>query len=274
MNICKKIFLGEVEAFELGYGPIGPPLMNVFFYYVDGLLIDTGQSLMKRTFNDLIEHKKIAKVVLTHHHEDHSGNAAEVIRSKAVPVYGHPMTVRKLSEGFNILPYQRIIWGPAPRAELLPVPGSIETDKYRFEAIHTPGHSRDHMVYLEKSRGWLFSGDLFLGPRIKFFRADEKFDDEIESLRKVSRLDFDSLFCSVRPQVTRGREMIGKKLEYLENLYGEIRSYVEKGRTDAEIMRRYRGREARFVKYITFGNVSYKNMIRSALAAARTAAAE
>lgn len=269
MNICNKFFFDDVEAFELGYSLIGPPLMNVFFYYIDGLLIDTGQSHMKRAFNDLLDGKNIQKVVLTHHHEDHSGNAAEVIRSKAAPVYGHPLTVRKMSEGFNIRPYQRIIWGPAPRAELRPVPEYIETDNYRFEAIHTPGHSSDHMVYLEKNKGWLFSGDLFLGTQIKFFRSDEKFDDEIDSLRMVSRLDFDSLFCSVRPQVTRGKEMIGKKIEFLENLHGEICSYIKKDYDNATILRLFKGREARFVKYFTLGNVSYMNMIQSALTAAR-----
>lgn len=270
MNVCKKHFFGEVEAFELGYGPAGPPLMNVFFYYIDGLLIDTGQSRMKRAFSGLIADKSVERAVLTHHHEDHSGNAAEVIRARSAPVYGHPAAVEKLSAGFRILPYQRFVWGPAPRAELLPVPGIVETDNYRFEAIHTPGHSKDHMVYLERKNGWLFSGDLFLGTQIKYFRADERIDEEIESLKKVSRLDFDSLFCAVRPHASGGREMIRKKLDFLGNLYGEVAALVEKGYTDAAVLRRYRRREARFVKYFTFGNVSFRNMIQSAIAAARS----
>ncbi|MBN2159778.1 MAG: MBL fold metallo-hydrolase [Spirochaetes bacterium] len=272
MNVCREKYFGEVEAFEMGYGPIGPPLMNVFFYLVDGLLVDTGQSRMKNAFNSLLERASVGKAVLTHHHEDHTGNAAELIRTKGVPVYGHPVTVEKMAAGFRVLPYQRIIWGPAPPARLLPVPEVVETDNYRFEAIHTPGHSRDHMAYLERKNGWLFSGDLFLGTQIKYFRADEKLDEEIASLRKVSRLEFDSLFCAVRPAVTGGKGMIVKKLEFLENLYGEVAALVEKGYTDEAVLRRYRHREIRFVKYFTFGNVSFRNMILSALTAVRSKA--
>ena len=33
--------------------------------------------------------------------------------------------------------------------------------------------------------GWLFSGDLYLGDRIEFFRTDEKIDQQIQSLQIV-----------------------------------------------------------------------------------------
>ncbi len=46
MNIIKTDYFGEVEGIRLGYGPIGPPLMSVFMYVVDSLVIDTGQSHM------------------------------------------------------------------------------------------------------------------------------------------------------------------------------------------------------------------------------------
>lgn len=35
------------------------------------------------------------------------------------------------------------------------------------------------LCYLESQHGWLFSGDLYLGERIKFFRSDEKIDQQI-----------------------------------------------------------------------------------------------
>ena len=47
------------------------------------------------------------------------------------------------------------------------------------------GHCRDHTVYLEASAGWLFAGDLYLGERIKYFRGNERIDQQIASLRRV-----------------------------------------------------------------------------------------
>ena len=43
MNLVKKNLFGKVEAIQLGFGPIGRPLMSVFLYIIDGVVIDTGQ---------------------------------------------------------------------------------------------------------------------------------------------------------------------------------------------------------------------------------------
>ncbi|MGB5218215.1 MAG: MBL fold metallo-hydrolase [Smithella sp.] len=79
---------GKVEAFELGYGLLGKPVMNVHFFLVDEVCIDTAQSLMRKHFLEIIKEKKINQVLLTHFHEDHSGNVAAVQRAKNVPIFG------------------------------------------------------------------------------------------------------------------------------------------------------------------------------------------
>ncbi len=43
MNIVRHHRFGEVTGIELGFGPAGPPLMNVFFFVAGGAVIDTGQ---------------------------------------------------------------------------------------------------------------------------------------------------------------------------------------------------------------------------------------
>jgi hypothetical protein len=43
MNIAEIKQFGEVEAIKLGFGPIGPLLMSVYLYILDGIVIDTGQ---------------------------------------------------------------------------------------------------------------------------------------------------------------------------------------------------------------------------------------
>ncbi|MFH2059166.1 MAG: MBL fold metallo-hydrolase [Pseudomonadota bacterium] len=96
MKIIKRHTFDQIEAFELGYGYWGRPLMNVYFYFIDGVLIDTAQSLMRKPFIEIITSKDIDKVLLTHFHEDHSGNAAVVKKIKNIPIYGHQETVEKM----------------------------------------------------------------------------------------------------------------------------------------------------------------------------------
>ena len=78
MHIIKTDYFGEVECIRLGFGPIGPPLMSVFMYVVDSLVIDTGQSRMAKALLGLLKDRSLKGIILTHHHEDHSGNAAKI----------------------------------------------------------------------------------------------------------------------------------------------------------------------------------------------------
>ena len=73
MNIVKIEQFGEIEAIKLGYGPIGRPFMSVYLYILDGLVIDTGQRNMQKSVIELLGEKKLHKILLTHHHEDHNG---------------------------------------------------------------------------------------------------------------------------------------------------------------------------------------------------------
>ncbi|BBO67093.1 MBL fold hydrolase [Desulfosarcina alkanivorans] len=269
MNIVKlHRFNAGVTALEMGYGMVGRPLMNVHCYLVGDTLIDSGQTRMARTVKTFIRGHRIRRLLLTHHHEDHSGNAALVAGACGATVLGHPLTARKMVHIHPILPYQHFIWGRARRVDVSPLPAVVESDGYRFIPIHTPGHSRDHTVYLEPGNGWLFCGDLYLGDRIKFFRSDEKIDLQIRSLRAVLRYDFEALFCGHNPVLNNGRRRLRAKLAYLEDIAGTVRSLMARGLPEREIIRRLDRKQDRLVKTITMGNVSFANMVRSAIHAA------
>ena len=269
MNLVKKSTFGEVEAIRLGFGPIGPPLMSVFLYVVDGLVIDTGQRNMQKAVVEVLKHRKLHRILLTHHHEDHSGNASVLSNRHQISVTGHPLTAEKLRYGFNILPYQRYVWGKANVVEVTPVESTIETDRFKFIPIHTPGHSKDHTVYLEEENGWLFSGDLYLGDHIKYFRSDERLIDQITSLKKILKFDFDALFCAHNPRLENGRARLKNKLQFLEDLYGSIHRLIQKGFPEREVIKKLDPKNDRLIRWVTMGNVSFANMIRSGINIAR-----
>jgi glyoxylase-like metal-dependent hydrolase (beta-lactamase superfamily II) len=264
MNIVEIEQFGEVEAIRLGYGPIGRPFMSVYLYILDGLVIDTGQRHMQKTVIQLLDKKKLHQILLTHHHEDHSGNASAIHRHHHIEAFGHPLTVQKMADDFRILPYQLFIWGRSESIGLSTLGPEVESNRYKLVPVHTPGHSKDHTVFLEKTNGWLFSGDLYLGERIKFFRSDEKIFDQIESLKKVLKLDFDALFCAHNPCPENGKSKLKQKLKFLEDIFGQVQRLKDMGLNHREIFKRMDPGKDRWVKLMTMGNVSFENMLRSA----------
>lgn len=242
--------------------------MNVYFYYLDGLLIDTGQSHMQHDALDAVGKLPVHHILLTHHHEDHSGNAAAFQKQTGARVVGHARTAAKLEKGYRILPYQHLIWGRTAPVLMEPITGPIESDQYVLTPVETPGHSKDHLVFFEKNRGWLFSGDLFIGEKIKFFRSDEDIAEQIDSLEKVLKLDFEALFCAHNPCPENGKRFLAHKLDFLVALKQKVLALHGQGYPAREIIRRLDPGADRKVKWITMGNASFANMVRSALKAA------
>ncbi len=263
MNVFTRKQFGDIVAFEAGFGPIGPPLMTVHIYLVGSVLIDTGLRNMRKKILQALSEKKIESILLTHHHEDHSGNAAVLGKAHHVDVIGHPLTAEKMKHAYRIYPYQRLIWGKADPVAVKPFPEKIEFGSFQFLPIHTPGHSKDHTVFLEQNRGWLFSGDSYLGDRIKYFRADEDISDQIRSLKKILTYAFDGLMCAHNPWPENGRVHLERKLNFLEDLYGEITGLLTSGYSQKAIIHMMKDREDRFVKMLCMGNVSFANIVRS-----------
>ena len=264
MNIVETQKIGDVEAIRLGYGPVGRPFMSVYLYVLEGLVIDTGQSNMRKFVVDLLGEKKLDRILLTHHHEDHSGNTAAICRQQTIQAYGHPITIQKMASGFKIQPYQHFIWGRSETFKVLPLDPMVESNNFTIEPVHTPGHSKDHMVYWEKENGWLFSGDLYLGTKIKYFRSDENIIEQIESLKKVLTLDFDTLFCAHNPCLQDGQSKLRQKLQFLEDIVGQIQELKAEGVSQRSIFKKLDPGVDRWAKLMTMGNVSFVNMLKSA----------
>ena len=95
MHYLKQKDFGEVQAYELGWSPMGRPAMTVHFYITHGICIDTALRHMQKEVVNCIARHQVHTIVLTHHHEDHSGNAASLNKTLHIPILGHPATVKK-----------------------------------------------------------------------------------------------------------------------------------------------------------------------------------
>lgn len=263
MRLFKTRRFNEITAYELGWSFIGSPLMTVYCYVFGDVMIDTAQSHMQREALRIVSRHDTRNVYLTHYHEDHSGNAGAFQKTGDMHIYGHALTKEIMAEPFKIFPYQKYIWGKATALDIEPLPERVETPLGEMEPVHTPGHSKDHTAYFLQDEGILFTGDLYLGDRIKYFRSDEDAVTQIESLKKVLSLDFDMLLCSHAPKKKQGKKHIRRKLDFLENLYGDILLLREKGLSEKQIFRSLKLKENYMAKLICFGDVSMMNGVRS-----------
>lgn len=265
MRFLKTHRFNEITAYQLGWSLFGPPFITVYCYAFGDVMVDTAQSHMQKEALAIASKHKIKRIYLTHYHEDHSGNADVLKRRLKTQIYGHPITMEKLSAPFRILPYQKYISGKATPSNLNMVPAKIDTVLGKMIPVPTPGHSEDHTSYLIKSAGVLFSGDLYLGDKIKYFRSDEDMGTQIESLKKILSLDFQTLLCSHCPKRKDGKAHIKRKLDFLQNLYGNIILLWNKGMSERQIFYTLNLKEDYFVKCASFGDVSMVNGIRSAI---------
>lgn len=257
---------GPVRALRQGrvVPLLGRPLMSVRCFAVDGLLVDAGLSSRRADVLAFARAERVGRAVITHHHEDHSGNAA-ALREAGVPAFASPATAALVARGFALRLYQHLLWGAAPRASLGSVPAIVETERHRFEVLPAPGHCEDQVVLFERAQGWLFSGDAFLASRVKYFRADEDFGESVRSLERLCALPFDALFCAHRPVPRGGREALRRKLERLREIEGQVRALHGRGLPLGQITRRVLGREEWLPYLLTAGDASKRNMVRAIL---------
>lgn len=84
---------------------------------------------------------ELRAILITHHHPDHTGGIAELLRQHPVPVYGPRAEAQKIAGLTHLL-------DAGDRVEVL---GTL------FEVMAVPGHTLGHIAYA--SRGMLFCGD-------------------------------------------------------------------------------------------------------------------
>jgi glyoxylase-like metal-dependent hydrolase (beta-lactamase superfamily II) len=115
------------------------------------------------------------------------------------------------------------------------------------------------------AEGWLFSGDAFLHERVKVFRRDEDFAATITTLERLCALDFETLYCAHRPRLTAGRAALRTRLDWLRGIEDRVRRLHAEGRDVAAITRALGLGEARIGRWLTAGDASTENMVRSVL---------
>ncbi|HZT87823.1 MAG TPA: MBL fold metallo-hydrolase [Stellaceae bacterium] len=133
-------------------------------------VVGTGEVAVIDPGPDLPEHidallgslagERVTHILITHTHRDHSPAAAAVKAATGAPTYGfgpHAGGRRgetAVEEGgdWDFMPDVTVRDGD-----------TIDGPGWRFEAVHTPGHTSNHLCFALADSGVLFSGDHVMG---------------------------------------------------------------------------------------------------------------
>lgn len=256
-----------VKYYRFSVYRLGNNVQTVYTFVLDDLLIDTAQRYNRDNILKVAKEHEISKIILTHHHEDHSGNVSFLMKELNIDAYAHPETVRILKKGYSISVLGKLMNGSVEKAHLKPIleTDRIETKNYSLQPIYTPGHCNDHYCYYEKEHGYLFSGDLYVADKIKYFAPYESIFVQMDSIKKLLQLEFDVLFCSHNPKVENGKKRLQNKLQFFEDFVGTVSKYRAEGNSSSAILAKMGNKENMFYKVITFGNFTAENMVKSVI---------
>ncbi len=257
--------IGEIRKFRLARTLLGRGFYFTAAYWVDGLMIDTGCAHTVRELVAALEESSIERIVNTHSHEDHIGANAALKRRFGAEILAHPLGLPVLKAPHRrqpLKPYQVIMWGSPEPSQGTAIGDEVETEGYRFQVIHTPGHSPDHICLYEPDRGWLFTGDTYIGGRDQALRADYNVWQIISSLRNLAELEVSLLFTGSGSVHKDARVALLQKIDYLEQTGERVIALHRRGLRYGRIRRKLFGPEQP-ISYLTLGNFSGKNLIRS-----------
>ncbi len=252
VSIIHAIMLQEnrfeaVTQFKMSRTVLGWNLFYVASYFVDGLLIDTGFDRMAQKFFTALRSRAVEQIVNTHHHEDHVGANFLFEEKMKLHALAHPRAIPLIAQPpARLKPYRNQTWGVPRAAHASPCGDKIQTPKYKFQVLHLPGHSEDHIGLYEPQEGWLFSGDLFLSVKVRVLRIDEDLQASLASLRKVVGLPMSRLFCGSGRILENPNEALRLKLNFYEELQARARELRAQGWPTERIRDRLLGKEDSF----------------------------
>lgn len=192
--------------------------LNVHCFETDGVLIDTGARSLLKEFKPFFHQMDVDKVLITHAHEDHTGGARYLRSSFGLPIYHNEISIKESAKRADYPLYRKLFWGSRHKFRAHPIGDTFHSRNAEWDVIPTPGHKEDHLAFLNKETGQLFSGDLYVQRRTKLVLRSESIPEIMRSIERVLTYGFDEMFCCHAGYVQDGRKAMAEKLEYLSEL--------------------------------------------------------
>lgn len=212
--------------------------LNVYSFYVDGVLIDTGSASLAAEFQSFFKTVDFDQVVLTHYHEDHTGNCRWIEENNPVPQRIHAESIEVCAKRAIYPLYREVVWGRREGFRATPLEKTFQSRTTTWEVIPTPGHSKDHVAFYNRQLGAMFTGDLYVQTKTKLVLREEDIKETMASLQKLLTYDFDQVYCNHAGYLPDGKQRIADKYAYLQEIEHHVKQYKEQGYTAHEITKK------------------------------------
>lgn len=231
----------EVESIRIKL-PLNDPEYVYVYLLNSEVLIDAG-FCSKDSAEELYENTKVDKVLLTHHHMDHTG----LLFFKEVEAYLHPIEKELLGlyqspEKFVKI-YEKISTlydFPEYYVRSFSLISSFRLDikarlnvfgenVFGLEVIHTPGHTPGHVCFYRDKV--LFGGDMVLSnttTHIGYYPhySGNPVGDHVGSLIKLSKLEIDVIYPAHEKPIKNPEKRIHDLLEHYLERANEVYSLL------------------------------------------------
>ncbi len=262
--MMEKSHIGPVIIARMAKTVFGRPIYFTASYTVDGLLIDTGPTVLQAEVLAFLHNKPVDVIVNTHHHEDHIGNNAVLQKRFGAPVYAFSLALPVLANPqlLGMAFYRRFSWGVPPPSKGEPIGRTLTVGSRTYDIFYTPGHSDKDITIFEPNERWAFTGDLFVRGKDIVFRRGSNAKKLISSLEFLQTLKPKIMFTGSGHPVLQPCEELEKKLTSLYELKEKILALHHTGASIEEMKTRLFKRTPLLAR-ISAGDYSAENLIRS-----------
>lgn len=196
-------------------------------------VIDPGPATPKHmaALDAALEGLKVTHVLLTHHHADHSPLAAPLAEKHGCKVYGKSLRASQSGKGENPLEAGN---DSSFNPDIEINDGDIISGKdWTIEALHTPGHTSNHICYALREENLLFSGDHIMGWSTSVVSPpDGDMGDYLESLQRVLECNFDTIWPTHGPAITEVRTFVQAYIDHRHKREAQILKAIESGKNN------------------------------------------
>lgn len=172
---------------------------------------------------------RLAGILSTHHHPDHVGGIAALCRARNLKVRGHPETLSRLPDGC-------VLGEPIHDGDVLQLGEAPDgTTNWTLRAVHTPGHDRGHLCFVESRYGAAIVGDMLSTVSTIIVDPPEgHLATYLASLERLLQEQLSTLYPAHGPALRDGSRLVKQYIRHRRQREASLLAALQAGGGDIE----------------------------------------